>query len=154
MQDELKLIALDAEDLGVVSAHLQDAVVKVSDIAYRPKENRFALLLNRFNWAGAMTGPKPDQSMTRHRCALRIERVIAARTQAIDLTEKDNVMALLAIQYEQLQDDDPKGHITFVFSGGGAIQLDVECIEAELRDLGGAWATNSRPDHSDDESAV
>ena len=154
MQHELKLIALDAEDLGIVSAHLQDAVLKISDVAYRPKEKRFALLLNRFNWAGALTGSQSDKPMTRHRCALRIERVTAARTQDIDLTEEDKVMALLAIQYEQLQDDDPKGHITFVFSGDGAIQLDVEYIEAELRDLGGTWATKSRPNHSDDESVA
>ena len=154
MQHELKLIALDAEDLGVVSAHLQDAVLKISDIAYRPKEMRFALLLNRFNWPGALTDTNSDQTMTRHRCALRIERVRAARTHDIDLSEKDKVLALLAIQFEQLQDSDPAGHITFVFSGGSAIRLEVECIEAELRDLGGTWATKSRPDHSDDETAV
>ena len=153
MQNELKLIALDAEDLGVISAHLQDAVLKISDIAYRPRELRFALLLNRFNWPGALAGSEQRETMTRHRCALRVERVTAARTQGIDLTEKDKVLALLAIQFEQLQEDDPSGHITLVFSGGGAIRLDVECVEVELRDLGGAWATNSRPDHSDDETA-
>ena len=114
---------------------------------------RFALLLNRFNWTSSLTSQKTSEPMTRHRCALRIERVTAARTQDIDLAQRDNVLALLAIQYEQLQEDDPAGHITFVFSGGSAIRLSVECIEAELRDLGGAWATKSRPDHPDDETA-
>lgn len=149
---DLKLIALDAEDLNIVSAHLQDAVLKVADIAYLPQEQRFAVLLNRFNWSSALGGDGGDETMTRHRCALRVERVTAARTLGLDLAAKDQVMSLLAIQFEQLQDEDPGGHITFVFAGGGAIQLAVECIEMELRDLGGAWATTSRPDHTDNEA--
>ena len=150
MQD-LKLIALDAEDLNIVSAHLQDAVLKVADIAYLPREKRFAVLVNRFNWSSAMVESSGDQAMTRHRCALRVERVTAARTQGLDLAAKDQVLSLLAIQFEQLRDDDPAGHMTLIFAGGGAIQLAVECIEIELRDLGGAWATKSRPDHTDSE---
>lgn len=56
--DKLKLIALDAEDLAVVSAHLQDAVLKVADMAYLPREKRFAMLVNRFDWASVIKGAK------------------------------------------------------------------------------------------------
>ena len=52
-QTALKLVALDPEDLAVLSAHLQDAIAKVGDIAYLPKEKRFAMVLNRFDWTGA-----------------------------------------------------------------------------------------------------
>lgn len=149
MQQELKLIAMDDQDLQVISAHLQDAVLKVSDIAYLPQEHRFAALVNRFNWTTALGTATSSEPLTRHRSAVRIERITAARTQSIDLSAKDQVLSLLAIQFEQLREDDPAGQMTLVFAGGGAIQLDVECIEVELRDLGGAWATKSRPDHAD-----
>ena len=151
---ELKLIALDSEDLGIISAHLQDATFRVADITYRPTENRFAGLGNRFNWATALKQQqKSSEPMTRHRCALRIERVQSARTQGIDLGNKSDVLSLLAIQFEQLNEDDPAGHITLLFAGGGAIRLHVEYIEMELRDLGGAWATNSMPTHPEDQDA-
>ena len=152
MQD-LKLIAMDSEDLAVISAQLQDAVLKVDDIAYLPRENRFAALANRFNWAAAMDDQSNAAQMTRHRCALRIDRITSARLQGIDLAKKDEVLALLTIQFVQLTEDDPAGQMTLIFAGGGAIQFDVECIEVELRDLGGAWATTSRPDHTRDETA-
>jgi hypothetical protein len=146
---ELKLIAMDKEDLQVVSAHLQDAVLKVGDLAYLPSEKRFAALLNRFNWAAARSGGTDKGEMTRHRCALRFERVTGARTQMLNLEDKSRILSLLAIQFEQLREGDPAGLITLVFSGDAAIQLDVECVETELRDLGGAWAASSRPSHPD-----
>ncbi len=150
---ELKLIALDAEDLGVISAHLQDATFRVADITYQPSQKRFAGLANRFNWTTALQHADGNEPMTRHRCALRIEQVQTARTQGIDLSSKSDVLSLLAIQYEQLQNDDPGGHITLLFAGGGAIRLQVEYIEMELRDLGGAWATQSMPTHDDSDNS-
>ncbi|MGI9426973.1 MAG: DUF2948 family protein [Hyphomicrobiaceae bacterium] len=152
MQD-LKLIAMDAEDLAIISAQLQDAVLKVADIAYLPRENRFAALANRFNWSATLGETRNAKTLTRHRCALRIERITSARLQGIDLRKKDDVLSLLTVQFEQLTENDPAGQITLIFAGGGAIQFDVECIEIELRDLGGAWATASRPDHTDGDSA-
>jgi hypothetical protein len=150
---ELKLIALDAEDLSVLSAHLQDAVLKVGDIAFLPGERRFALLANRFNWPAALTnkrkrGPTP---YTRHRCALRFEQVSAARLKSIDLGDKDRVLSMLALQFEASSEDDPSGTITLFFAGDAAIRLDVGYIEAELRDLGGAWMAKSRPRHPEED---
>jgi len=148
---DLKLVALDSEDLDVISAHLQDAVIKVGDIAYLANERRFAALMNRFNWAGALEEhANADGTVTRHRTALRIESVLRAQTQRLDLKRKDQVLSLLAIQYEQLDKDDPGGHITLVFSGASAIRLEVEYIEMELRDLGGVWAASSKPKHAAD----
>ena len=149
---ELKLIALDGEDLNVISAHLQDAVLKIGDIAYLPYEKRFAALVNRFNWVGALSKANGDDPTTRHRTALRIERITHAQTQNLDLQQKEEILSLLAIQYQQTQDDDPAGYITLLFSGGGAIRLAVECIEMELRDLGGIWAASSQPQHAADET--
>lgn len=153
---DLKLLALEPEDLSIVSAHLQDAVLKVSDIAYLPAEKRFAALLNRFDWLKAhQTGDgagkrPPNQAFTRRRTALRFENVHAARLKNIDLADKKRVLNLLAVQFDSAGPDDPSGHISLIFAADAAIQLDVEYIEAEMRDLGGAWSTGSKPVHSDD----
>ena len=146
--EELRLIALDAEDLRVLSAQLQDAVLKVEDLAYLPKERRFAMLANRFNWAGAFTGKQRDRRQyTRHRCAVRFEQVGAARVQGIDLDDAARVLSLLAIDFEPNAEGDPSGNVTMIFAGGAAIRLEVAYIEAELRDLGAVWAAASKPEH-------
>ena len=152
---DLKLIALEPEDLQIVSAHLQDAVLLIADIAYLPRENRFAALLNRFDWSKVHGADKPsprdgDQlAFARRRTALRFERVTAARLKSIDLTDKKRVLNLLAIQFEGHDGAAPAGFVSLIFAGGAEIQIDVECIEAEMRDLGAVWSTDSKPEHDD-----
>ena len=147
--EDLKLFAFDADDLNVISAHLQDAVLKVADIAYLPKENRLAAVCNRFDWVEAEKHKKKGrQALRRRRCAVRFERVVSAQIFKIDLSQKRDVLSLLAIQFEPTEA--PGGHITLAFSGGGAIRMLVECIEVELRDLGGVWQTDHMPSHPDD----
>lgn len=150
---ELKLIALDEEDLKVVSAHLQDAVVTIGDIAYLPRERRFAAVLNRFDWVEAEKvdgGGEGDYQ--RRRAALRFEQVEAARIRNISLKDKRQVLNLLAVEFEKAGEDDPSGQISLIFAADAQIQLDVAYIEAELRDLGGVWATTSKPHHDADEA--
>lgn len=143
--DTLKLIAFDAEDLAVVSAHVQDAVLKVADMTFQPRARRFVALLRRFDWAAA--GKPGRQQAVRRQAALRFERVLGARLQGIDLKARGTVLSLLAIKYDGKSAEDPGGTVTLVFAGGAAIQLDVECVEAELRDLGPQWRAKSRPNH-------
>jgi Protein of unknown function (DUF2948) len=148
---ELKLIAFDADDLAVMSAHLQDAVLKVGDIAYLPRERRFAAIGNRFDWADALSGDKNGaKEFMRRRTALRFERVLGAQVQGIDLARKDTVISLLAVSYQP--GDPPAGDVTLHFADGAAIRLRVECIEAELKDLGPVWGAASMPKHPGDES--
>lgn len=153
---DLKLIALERDDLQIVSAHLQDAVLTVGDIAYLPREKRFATLVNRFDWSrvhgvdGAVPTAKDKAAYQRRRTALRIERVITARLKNIDLNDKKRVLSLLAVQFDPRSENDPAGVISLIFAADAAIRLDVECIEAEMRDLGAAWATDSKPEHADE----
>jgi hypothetical protein len=148
MQD-LKLIALDAEDLAVLSAHLQDAVLRVEDIAYLKGEKRFAAIANRFDWGEAASKHRSKNSFIRRRSGLRFERVLNAKISQLDLKAKDTVLSLLGIEFKPANEaEGPEGHITLNFSGGGAIRLEVECIEAELTDLGGAWTTRRKPEHA------
>lgn len=150
---DLKLIALDEQDLGVISANLQDAIVQVGDMAYLPRERRFAALLNRFDWAAAAARPSRRGALRRshflrRRSALRFERVLGAKLLNVDPAARSQVQSLLAIQFEPTKA--PGGIVTLVFAGGGAIRLEVECLEAELKDLGAGWRTNARPDHDPD----
>lgn len=144
----LKLVALDTEDLAVMSAHLQDAVLRVGDIAYMPARNRFAVMVNRFDWENAVEeGGGRRKKFLRRRSALRFDRVLATQAQGIKQGAKDAVLELLAVRFEQT--DGPEGYIILVFAGGGAIRLHVECIEAELRDMGPVWRTGRRPEHGE-----
>ena len=152
---DLKLIALEPEDLQVISAHLQDAVLTIADIAYVPREQRFAALLNRFDWSEAqrvndsISGGDGKPAFARRRTALRFDRVSAARLKGIDLTDKKRVLSLLAIQFQGHDDADPSGFVSLIFAGEAEIRMDVECIEAEMRDLGAVWATESMPEHNE-----
>ena len=142
--DSLKLIALDGEDIAVVSAHLQDAVVKAADIHWRPAEKRVIVGLNRFDWEAA-NGASPQ--FRRRRAALRFERVSACKCRNCTPVEKGQVLNLLAVSFEET--DQPAGVITLLFSGGAALRLEVECLEAELADLGPTWGTECCPAHTD-----
>lgn len=144
---DLKLIALDDEDLSILSAHLQDAVVRVGDIVYESPLRRFLLLLNRFDWSELANQPrKLLPTYKRRRTGLRLQRVSGVRSLNIDRANKEDVLSLLAITFEE--SERPSGTITLHFSGDKAIELDVECIEVELRDLGAVWATDKKPRHS------
>ena len=140
--DLLKLVALDNDDIEVLSAHAQDAVVKVGDVMWRPAEKRLVVVINRFDWEGAQNLVPPYR---RRRAALRFERVNGFKHRHVACNEKDAVLNLLAVEFTPT--DAPAGHVTLTFSGGCAMRLDVECLEAELADLGPEWATACCPDH-------
>lgn len=143
----LKLIALDDEDLKILSAHLQDAVLHVGDMTFIPRERRFAAIANRFNWLEAESAAANGNAYERRQCAIRFERVRHAQLKNICLDRGSDVLELLTIIFEPSHQ--PSGHVTLLFAGGGAIRLYVDCIEAELRDLGPAWKTSNRPSHPD-----
>lgn len=140
--DPLKLIALDAEDLAIISAHLQDAVLHVGDITYLPREQRFALAARRFDWEGVPQGQK-----RRRLSALHFERVVGAKSTKIDPSATGTVLNLLAITFDERET--PAGEVTLHFSEGAAIRLSVECIEAQMKDLGPVWEAVAKPDHPD-----
>ena len=138
----LKLTALDADDLAVISAHMQDAVLTVGDIRLLPGQKKLALVANRFDWEG---GEGADAA--RRRTGLQFARVRRVRSQKIRRDAPDAVLSLLAIRFTQ-GEHPPEGEVELTFSGGGALRLDVECIEAAMKDLGEAWTTHSVPRHS------
>ncbi len=143
--DQLKLTALDTADLDVISAHMQDAVIRVGDIKFLPAEQRFAIVANRFDWEHAeSTG---NGQYRRRRTGLHFNKVRGAQAQNIRQDDGERVISLLSVAFEGA--DDPSGAVTLTFSGGGSIKLDVECIEAQMSDLGPVWQTENRPDHAE-----
>lgn len=139
----LKIAALDAEDLLVVSAHVQDAVLRVGDIIWSPARARFAMAMNRFAWEASQRRGEPKHQ--RRRAAIHFDRVKSVKSTGIDRSTPDAIASLLAIEFEP--SDAPAGGVRLLFAGGGEIVLEVECIEAQLADLGAAWQTKARPAH-------
>lgn len=136
----LKLAALDADDLAVLSAQMQDAVLHVGDMSFSKRKRCFALVANRFAWE------EPKSVPQRRRTGVSFHRVTAARVHGIKQSAPDEVLSLLAITFEA--GEAPSGGIILSFAGGGSIRLDVECIEARLSDMGPAWSAQHRPFHA------
>ena len=125
----LKLLALDREGLEVISAHVQNTCVKRSDMAWLPRHRRFVVAGMRYDWIGAKSGPAERVSSV-----LRFDRVL--RVSHLGLNDKtgDDVLNLLAVTFEKT--DPPAGMIILAFADGSLVRLDVECVEAEMRDMG------------------
>ncbi len=139
----LRLAALDEEDLKIVSAHVQDALLKVGDISFDAKSGRLLLPVNRFAWEVKKRLFRRNNE--RRNAVLQIDRVTGMKSAGFDRAGKDEILSLLAIRFEQATP--PSGIIEIVFAGAAAIRLEVECIEARLTDLGAAWQASSRPSH-------
>ena len=134
----LKLLAFDAEDLAVLSAHLQDMTVKASDLAFLPADLAFAFAGERFDWLGAETG-----RCERVLCGLHFERVLRVRKQGLDGRTELN---LLSVTFAET--DAPAGTVTLAFSGAATVLLDVECLETQMRDLGSRRPCSCKPEHA------
>jgi hypothetical protein len=146
----MKLAAADSEDLEILSARLQDATALLKDIAWLPKQRRFAALFNRYRWEDPKAGPGINKG-TRVRAGLHFDDVLKVESQNIKQGLSDAVVSLLAIKFTPGNADqgseDPGGVIELLLSGGGAFRLTVESIDATLSDLTGPWEAVRRPSH-------
>ena len=131
MSPQLKLIALDADDLAVISAHVQDARVQTSDIVWRQHEKRLVIGMNRLDWEQTLSGEAAPRRLI---AALRFDRVLACKSRNIDLESSDEALDLVGIEFHEREQ--PGGSAVLLFAQGGALRLDVECLECELTDLG------------------
>ena len=129
--EQLKLIALDADDLAVISAHVQDARLQASDIVWRQDEKRLVVGLDRLDWEQTLSGGTAPRRMI---AALRFDRVLACKSRNIDLEAPEAMLELVGIEFHP--GEAPSGSAILLFSHGGALRLDVECLECALTDLG------------------
>lgn len=140
----LRLIALDQDDLAIVSAHVQDAVLLAKDIAWLSADKHFVLAMNRFAWEAAPQA-RGKRDYQRRRSALHFARVEKVQSIGIDRDKPDQALELLAISFER--GNSPSGDVVVSFAGGATIRLSVEVLEVELSDLGPAWSTPYAPRH-------
>lgn len=137
----LRLMAADKDDLDVVSSCLQDALLKLGDISYQPKQRRFAFVSNRFIWeAAGKRGP-----FGRVRCGVHFDDVVNVSRLNVRDDAKEALVAVLAIRW--VAGEDGAGSVYFDLAGGGAIKLDVEAINIQLADISDPWLTQSKPKH-------
>jgi len=140
----LKLRAEDREDLAVVSACLQDALVPLSDMAYQADEKRFMMVANRFRWE--REGDKPRRHSERVLCGLCFENVDGVRMRGLGEVRQSGFLNLLAV--EAADDDGPA--VVLTFSGEAAVRLETSGLLCHLEDLGESWPTSWKPDHPGD----
>ena len=140
------IAAMDDGSVPIVSSLVQDAVFPVTEMTWRPRERRFALLLNRFRWE--------DQGRDRHgaervQSVLAIDHVLKVSSQGIDRSEKDMVLSLLAVEFEP--GEDGTGYVMLTLAGDGAIRLAVEALEVSMKDVTRPYKAPSgkAPDHGD-----
>ncbi len=138
----LRLLAADADDLGIISAALQDALAKVGDVEFEAGAKRFTLAANRYRWEKGRGAPE------RVRSALQFGRVTHVRSKGVVMSDSEAVVSVLAIAFDASGEaEDPSGVILLRLAGGGEIALKVECIDAVLSDLSEPWAARRAPRH-------
>jgi hypothetical protein len=150
MARTLRLRAEDAEDLKVLSAYLQDAIVPICDLGYFRDERRFVLVANRFKWETCHAAPQPPEPgrafpYERTHCGLRFEGVRAVRTRGIDLKDRSRMLNLLAIGCGT--DEADAGHVFLHFAGGACIRVEMDGVRVQLEDIGDPWPTSRMPSH-------
>ena len=135
----LRLVAEDPEDLAVISAAVQDAVLRVGDIRYDREGRQLTLVLNRFRWE-ARSGRGE-----RVRAALQLGGVGSVQARRLRQDAPDAVLALLDVAFEA--GEAPGGTVVFAFAGGGDLRCEVECVDAVLADVSAPWSARGEPHH-------
>lgn len=138
----LYLSATDADDLQVMSALVQDAVLPVTEIKFQKSARRFALLINRFRWEDKPAAERLNRAYERVQAVLAFDDVHTVRSQGFDRADADLVLSLLSVTFEP--GEDGAGQVLLTLAGDGAIALDVECLNATLRDVTRPYIAPSR----------
>ncbi|WGM48644.1 hypothetical protein KOAAANKH_03549 [Brevundimonas sp. NIBR10] len=139
--EPLRLLAEDAEDLAIISAALQDAILRPADIVWERPARRLTLTLSRFCW---------ECGGTRVMAAMQFGDVLAVKSRGLPRLP-DTPLELLAIDFEE--GEAPGGKVTLMFAGGGDLRAEVECLDAVVADLSDRWEARVAPTHLDGEES-
>lgn len=139
----LRLLAEEAEDLEIISAAVQDAVVKAENLNYEARIHRFSLEINRYRWEEGVTQRRDGE---RVRSLLAFDGVLGVRTRAITKVDPELILSLLSVTFDPAPEP-PGGTVTLLFAGDGEIVLDVEVLDATLLDSDYIWNTKHTPSH-------
>lgn len=146
-EQPLNLRAMDAADLQVISTLVQDAVFPVAEMKWDRQKRRFALLINRFRWEDAAAAEQRKRRFERVQAVLMVEDVLNVSSQGVDRNDKDIILSLLSVEFEP--GEDGTGRIVLNLAGDGAIALDVEALDATLKDVTRPYLAPShhKPEH-------
>ncbi|MBT7905896.1 MAG: DUF2948 family protein [Marinovum sp.] len=145
----LNIGALDSEDLTVISAMVQDAVLPIGEISWQANQRRLALLINRFRWEDKTNAERQGRPVERVQSLLAFDTVLSVASQGLDRSQKDLVLSMLSITMENAENGDC--YLTVTLAGDGALRIRVEAVEVHLRDVTRPYAAPSRksPHHPD-----
>lgn len=143
----LRLVAMDDEDLQVLSALCQDAVFPASEMQWQRSKQRFGILLNRFRWEDIPVAQRGGRTPERVQSVLAVENVVRVSSQGVTPGDADTVLSIVSVAFEE--DAAGGGAILLMLAGDGAIRLQVEDLEVALRDVTKPYAAVSGkvPDH-------
>ncbi|WP_108263429.1 DUF2948 family protein [Mangrovicoccus ximenensis] len=140
-EQPLRLLAADEDDLKVVSALVQDAVLPAAEMTWEPKARRFSLLLNRFRWEDRTAAERAGRPVERVQSVLTVGDVRKVSSQGVDRKDADLVLSLLSLGFEP--GEDGQGALVLTFAGDGALRLEVECLDVLLSDVTRPYAAPS-----------
>lgn len=145
----LRLMAVDKEDLQVVSALTQDSVFPASEMTWSAADRRFAILLNRFRWEDAEGATSRKRDVERVQAVIVVEDVLGVRSQGIEKGDADTILSLLSV--EHVVEDSGVERVVFTLAGDGAIECEVEALEVVLKDVTRPYIAPSgqQPSHPD-----
>lgn len=129
----LRLQAQDVDDLSVLSALLQDAIFPITEMSWQPSQQRFGLLLNRFRWEDATAAERRNRAFERVQAMLVIGSVLSVASNGIDRSDREMILSMLAMNFTPTSDG--AGRLEIVLAGDGAIALEIECIDINLKDV-------------------
>jgi hypothetical protein len=159
MERGLKLRAVDAEDMTIIAAFLQDAIVPIGDLCYQPEERRFFLVANRFKWEAGESGPikpaaEPDADdapyFERTHCGVCFDGVVAVKSRGLRRNERGRLLDLLTIRVEPAEpaaEAPATAWITLQFADDVCLRLEVDGWVCHVEDMGEPWPTRCRPCH-------
>ena len=139
----LRLLAEEAEDLEIISAAVQDSVVKAENLNYEARIRRFSLEINRYRWEEGVTKRRDGE---RVRSLLAFDGVLGVKTRAVTKADPELILSLLQVTFTP-DAEPPGGKITLLFAGDGEIELTVEALDAALLDSDYIWNTRHTPSH-------
>ena len=137
----LHLVAVEPDDLQVISALAQDAVMPVTEMTWDRRGRRFALLVNRFRWEDRDAAERRGRLFERVQSVLTVNYALGVATQGVDRKEADLVLSLLSVSFEPGADG--AGKVVLTLAGDGAVAVEVECLEVTLTDVSRPYAAPS-----------
>lgn len=147
-RNKIRLMAHSEQDLAVLSALMQDAIGKTSEVAWLSSRRIFALVVNRFRWEDAEAAREEGRAYERVRSGLHVENVLEAKFRGFDVQRGQEVFDLLDISFQA--DEDGTGTVHIECAGGGCFALTVEALDVRMADMDTVWRTQHLPHHEDD----